>query len=558
MKVLGRAKLQIQNQSAFLTQIASVYQSFLRAAMEYVDNAVDAASTIRQNDDAFIGQISINIDTREKSISFQDNCGGMSPETLIRLLSAVGNSQKRGQAWTNGQFGFGIHAFRGFAKTATFQSKTSSGITAQIQIDRDAGESESIPCSDVSDTGPLTYAGTKVTISRFDTGVFKKSGFFEGLIAEIRQHFDDVIRTGIVRITIAVDGGHSEVVTAFDYSALPGETITETLSLSNGSQLRADLKVLDKISESRAPALTINGRRIQQISELRSFRSFAKAAGRGTAVWGNPFLVGSIEVAGALEPTLTRDDVKAGETREEAFASLLELQLRVEEAIRERMEQKRQQAYDSLAKKVSDCLASVLRKYKIQFDFDAGSNSSEGISQKSDGPNPFGGDQPGGGGAGGDGVGGGGHKKGDGGDTGPGNSDTGGGDKGPGKSQKDGDGDGGVGSSSGAAPQINFSEFPETDERVIAFGSTLTVNTAHADFASRKVDGSATVGTRLVAYVAQVVAGPCVEFLYAKRGKPLIAANVANQVTDIAVRLESLLTETNILEEMIARSIRND
>jgi hypothetical protein len=550
VKTLGKTKLQIKNQSAFLTQIASVYQSFLRAAMEYVDNAVDATATLRQADPGFVGRVRIDIDTSDRRVIFEDNCGGMSPATLIGLLGDIGNSKKRGQSFTNGQFGFGVHSFRGFARYARFRSRSGNGPTAEILIDRDLGEDAEIPCNDVSSLRPLSYLGTEVSISGFDGGVFKKGVLFEGIISEIRQHFDDVLRSGIIQIEVSVDGASTVAISHFDYASLPGEAIHEELALPSGGSISADIKVLDKIAEQRPPLLTIKGRRIQEIAELRSFRAFARSAGRSTSIWNNPLVVGGVEVAGALHPTITRDDVKPGEARDEAYGALLALQLKIEDLVRERLDQKRQQAYDDLAKKISDCLAQVLKNYKLRFDSDSGADAGDGKGKQAGGTEPFGGEKPGGGGPGGDGVGGDGNKKGTDGETGPGTGETGGGDSGPGKAENAGAGNGAAVS---AAPEIRFSDHPEYDQRVIAFGRILEVNTAHPDFISRRT-ATAKVGPRLVSYVAQVVAGPCVGFLYAKRGKPLAAANVAEQVTDVAVQLEGMLTETGVVDELLAKA----
>lgn len=90
--------------------------------MEYVDNAIDAAEGHRRENSMFVGKVLIDIDLTKKVVSFSDDCGGMSPDQLLALLNSIGESSKKSVPWANGQFGFGVHAFRGFARYATFSS----------------------------------------------------------------------------------------------------------------------------------------------------------------------------------------------------------------------------------------------------------------------------------------------------------------------------------------------------------------------------------------------------------------------------------------------------
>src|SRR3989338_2971971 len=107
-KVIGKTKLRIRDQHELLNQISGTYKDFFRAAMEYVDNAIDAATSLQRQGRKTTLKVIIEIDHIKKSISFYDNCGGMSPEELQKLLSSVGRSNKKAVPWANGQFGFGV------------------------------------------------------------------------------------------------------------------------------------------------------------------------------------------------------------------------------------------------------------------------------------------------------------------------------------------------------------------------------------------------------------------------------------------------------------------
>ena len=544
--ILATTKLVIKNQSAFLAQIASVYINFYRAAMEYIDNAADAASSLHQADPTYKAWIHIEISSRDKTVSFTDNCGGMEPSGLARLLGNVGDSTKKLQAWTNGQFGFGIQSFRGFARLARYDSLTPAG-AASITLDANASDDTEVQVLSAPQT-ILDVPGTRVTISQFKPGVFGKTFISKGLIAEISRHFDDVIRTGILEISIRTDDELFQIVRAFDFEALPGEILKSQHVLSDGCKIDCDLRVLDKTIEDRPPMLASKGRRIQGLAELRSYKAFAKAAGRNVSVWQNPFVAGIIEINGAINPVLTRDDLLAGEKRDELYSFILQEQLKLEELISAKLEKKKEDAFSKVAAKMSECLASVLKRYHIKFDQSSGPSNGTGSGVVPGVGQPFGGDDVGGGGPAGDGEGDGGDEPGENGEGGPGAEPSGGGDKGPGEAATSGSG---AGANSSSAPQISFRPLPKEQMRVIPFGSMLTVNTAHGDFSVRQPKGLR-VTQRMVSYVASVIAGPCVEFLYAKRGRPLVAAFVAEQVVDISIALEAAFNDSGILDDIYA------
>ncbi len=123
MAVIRKTKLRIREQGELLNQIAGTYKDFFRAAMEYVDNAVDAAAMLHQSGLSVVPTLKIHIECTPKRVSFTDNCAGMSPQELCDLLSEVGRSKEKIFLWANGQFGFGVHAFRAFAREASFISR---------------------------------------------------------------------------------------------------------------------------------------------------------------------------------------------------------------------------------------------------------------------------------------------------------------------------------------------------------------------------------------------------------------------------------------------------
>jgi len=77
--------------------------------MEFVDNSLDDAEALF---DAATGAytrdvtIAVYVSRVERTLRIVDNCRGMAPDTLSRVVMRVGESRKRGASFVNGQFGF--------------------------------------------------------------------------------------------------------------------------------------------------------------------------------------------------------------------------------------------------------------------------------------------------------------------------------------------------------------------------------------------------------------------------------------------------------------------
>ena len=73
MKIITQTKLKIRDQNELLNQIAGTYKDFFRAAMEYIDNAVDAASIKKESGAALKASLEIRVDINSKKVYFVDN-----------------------------------------------------------------------------------------------------------------------------------------------------------------------------------------------------------------------------------------------------------------------------------------------------------------------------------------------------------------------------------------------------------------------------------------------------------------------------------------------------
>lgn len=553
MKIITKTRLQIKDQNELINQISGTYKDFYRASMEYIDNSIDAASILEAQGTGIQPRINIEIDTNKKTISFTDNCAGMSADELCELLNSVGRSRKKAVPWANGQFGFGVHAFRAFAKEATFTSRKKECKEAEIKIDRTVDEKKDVFCYETNGK-ELKDFGTRVIISRFDTHIFKKISFLASLAAEIEHHFDDVLRAKKVRIFIYEKGKKVYECKFFDYSKLVGPELKKTIDVdNNGSKVLVDidLKVLDRVQENRLPVLTNKRRRIQTIADLKSFKNHLRFHGDVSYVWAIPFVVGTIEINDICSPNLTRDDLKDSKNREKLYDILREVQTELKEIIDETMNKKTQESFKKISKIMSDCLSHILRKFKLEFEQLAPSGepgSHDETYSPQEGDVPFGGEGSGGGGVGPNGTGAGGSLPGEG-HGGVGGANEGGGSKTQRVGAEPGLSNEKVITSPG--PQIEFQNHAGED-RIIDLGNSLIVNTQHPDFISRNPNktGRVKFDTRILNYVSQVVSPFCVHKMFEKRGKVPSVAEIGLNIVNLSLKLEHTLVNTVLGEEM--------
>lgn len=386
MKIIATTKLKIRDQHELLNQIAGTYKDFFRAAMEYIDNAVDAASIQKENGTALKAALEVNVDINGKKVFFVDNCGGMSPQELCELLSEVGRSKKKTVPWANGQFGFGVHAFRAFAKEAIFISRKKGSQEAKIKIDRSFDENVSVPC-EVSDSKQLEKPGTMVTISKFDPQVFKKQIFVKSLVSEIERHFDDVLRSKLIKIIVSDGSSKHYECQSFNYSHLAGVPIKKDISIQSTEtkkNINLDLKILERLQENHLPVLTNKQRRIQNICDLKSYKNYAREHGKDISVWANPFIVGSIEINDICSPNLTRDDLKDSPSREALYEKIFEIQGEVEALVDKIMNDKTQESFQKLSSVMSDCLSRIMRSFRLQYEIQAPSSTPGAFEKKID------------------------------------------------------------------------------------------------------------------------------------------------------------------------------
>jgi len=551
MDILGITKLNIADQNAIINQISNTYKDFFRAAMEYIDNSIDVATINKKNGLEQDYKIYINIDTHNKTISFLDNCGGMSSNELCDLLSNVGLSTKKAVSWANGQFGFGVHAFRAFAKIAQFISKKKNYPACKIIIDRDKTEHDEVYCKKVPDN-TLAEEGTEVIISNFNKHVFKKNEMKRKLSEEISRHFDDILRGGLIDIFILENGSNKIKLLPFDYHNMDGlefpKKEIKVESRSKTSFLDIDLKILDQPQKNRSPVIKNKGRRIQSIADLQSYKKHLSSIGKNNWIWGNnEFIVGSIEINDFCSPNITRDDLSNNEERNVLYKEIVKIQVEVEELFNKKQISKKQEHLDEISHKITNCLNNVMKIFKLKFEIQKSSQLKGQDDKESiidiNGSN-WGGELQGGGSPGLDNIHGEDGKKGEGSGS-PGDSETGAGSGD--LDLKEIDGESKKITVQSSSPKIEFKPFPDNkDRRIIDAGNALYINTSHKDFRKRNsgTEDLPKFNERLNNYVSFIIA-PEIIFKIQK-GKRLTDQELLDNTIALGLKLESYIDKEDI------------
>ena len=99
-----------------------------RVIMEFIDNSLDSAEEYFNKDTNSYSKninIKVTIGTYQgkQAILVEDNCTGIID--IKRIVQEIGNSNKKTNRWTNGQFGFGIYSFMAIAESLVIHTRTS-------------------------------------------------------------------------------------------------------------------------------------------------------------------------------------------------------------------------------------------------------------------------------------------------------------------------------------------------------------------------------------------------------------------------------------------------
>lgn len=351
--------LHISDPASLLNEVAKRYSSTERILMEYVDNGLDDAEILyRANADAYPSEvrIEISIDTARRYVTILDNCRGMRRDTLERVVAKVGESQKKGITWVNGRFGFGVHAFRAAAETIHFRTKHADGEDIELSLQRNQHRGIRRPWRSLDPSPFADGTGTEVKVGPFEEEWFENVTAYS-IKQEVECHFERLLARRNLSISVSQDGRPPVRCEPFDYSQIPGEDFERTLYVEFSGAIypvEVHLKVSELEVPGRAARFFARGRRINEISEIKSF---IRRSNHRTSVWGHPHLLGYIEVGELVRPVITRDDFDRGKRRTLLYDEVLDLEDDLKEALNRVNEAHR----DTTLNRLEDVLRDVLR-----------------------------------------------------------------------------------------------------------------------------------------------------------------------------------------------------
>ncbi|MFO7681113.1 MAG: ATP-binding protein [Chloroflexota bacterium] len=367
----GTIDLEISDPVLMLNEVARRYETAERVLMEYVDNALDDAEVLLRDNGGVYPypiRIELTIDREQRAVSIRDNCRGMTRDTLERVVRRVGESQKRGQTWVNGRFGFGVHAFRAAAETIRFQSQHahSSHYVLSLQRDQHRGIKEARRLDEPfpSDSG----TGCLVTVSGFDADWFR-SVTAVSVQAEIENHFERLLVRPDLHIVVCEAGQPPLACGPFAYAEIAGTGIHRELRLEyKGGVYPVDLflKVAVETAVQRPVSFFARGRRIGHAADIKSFmrKSVYK-----TAVWSHPHLTGYIEVGEIVQPIINRDDFVRTQGRTVLYEALLPIEVELKPLLAGINQQQSRETWGQFAETVQKAVTAVSGASSLQVAF---------------------------------------------------------------------------------------------------------------------------------------------------------------------------------------------
>ncbi len=368
-----------------VNSVASLYNDTNRIFMEYIDNAIDSAdqNCFDESLNSYTKPIEVKVvfsgrTARDAQVTISDNCFGIT--NFTKVVENIGNSDKKAQGFTNGQFGFGMHSYMAACKNLEVTSKEANGKAYRLPLsrdlfDQDRSEDVRLPDPKVVSDFP-TESGTVIRLSGFDTGIWKSIDI-KALKEEIEKHFELILHRKNLTITLVHAGGTNEQCGAFDYSIYKGEVyedfITE-LSFHNDKRLKAPkvitpkhpvrifLKMTEGVALNKPPVFISKGRRICEIKDVKSFKSKHKSD-----IWGHNTVTGFIDVQDLLDPTIARNDFRSTDKSRALFEELYQLEDLIIDYVRRANAQTDEKHYQKLEDVLNKALSKLAKVDAMNF-----------------------------------------------------------------------------------------------------------------------------------------------------------------------------------------------
>ena len=124
-----------------IKSIASLYNDTNRIFMEYIDNSLDSAEGFYDKEKhSYLRPIEITLkiegdNYNNGKVTILDSCFGIT--NFTKVVQSIGNSDKKADFTTNGQFGYGIYSFMASCSKLEITSKTKKENALYIPIEKE-------------------------------------------------------------------------------------------------------------------------------------------------------------------------------------------------------------------------------------------------------------------------------------------------------------------------------------------------------------------------------------------------------------------------------------
>jgi hypothetical protein len=572
--------IQVNISPRIIPSIASLYNDVNRIFLEYIDNSLDSAEQFYdQENNRYRKPINIEVKIngtkhQNGTVVIADNCSGM--KNLEKVVQTIGNSDKKTNQWTNGQFGYGIYSFMAACQNLDITSKYINCEAYKISINREDFDIDDVSDLQFDDLEPVNYennTGTKVVLSGFEKEMWKGIDV-DVLSGEIETHFELLLLRGNLSITFSNKG----VVTlckSYDYQRFEAYEFKKTLKqleTSKGKKspqlftidletpIKINLKLTEKEKLDKPPIFIKSGRRIAAVKDVKSFRTKHRSD-----IWGHPRLTGYIDLGTFLEPTIARTDFKNTYKSKAVFNALFDIEREILEFISDVNKQQDQRHYRALEDHLNKALSKLAKQDLMSYRTEYGSGNStnlagggtgnkelvEGVGSKDRGDGTI--ENPGGNLIGendGEGLG---YQETDKNTDVPGmNNGDGASDKENDNPWEDSDFKGDEKKKSGFNINIKTSFCPQKENgdlvRSDLIGGTIEIYAQHPDFETRVNKsrvGEKRISQRLITYIAGEITVHYKDKLQTRSGQPEYDKKMFENLVEFIYKFEDLLKDLN-------------
>jgi len=308
--------------------MASLYIDAVRVFMEFVDNSIDAADinnnmTSELTGEDLVAKQKYRIDVRVSGgwyksghVEISDNCSGI--KDLRKIVENIGNSEKKSQAWLNGQFGYGLYSFLAICSYLEITTKHKDNPYSEyVKISSDAflvDDLNDLAFEIVQQPAHTPESGTTVMLSGFAKEYWRNLDYM-ALKNEIGKHFELLLKNDVLEINVTGFDDIKRKCMSFNYDAYDGVVFDKTVPIDVKSEgktgkphkkeIQVYLKYMPKISLDRQPVVISKNRRVTELWPIKAFKSNHRRD-----IWNHPSITGYIDTKDLLSPTIARNDFK--------------------------------------------------------------------------------------------------------------------------------------------------------------------------------------------------------------------------------------------------------